>query len=184
MTNTVYQVVEPLKADAVVKAEEQANIIAERVYTKLKACDWDINTAFPYPTYQDIRNRSRGEIEIAKSQHNLAISLTERDVIKSPSASHRLGEPSYRARCAKGLGFFVECAKRDAAAQYELFALKLANKIGEHTDAKLDGNHVWSESILTVTKPDGTEERWKTKTIINVSKLGKLFNQWPSRKVK
>jgi hypothetical protein len=33
-----------------------------------------------------------------------------------------------------------------------------------------------------VTK-GGTVERWKTQQIVNVSRLGKLFNQWPTRQL-
>lgn len=79
---------------------------------------------------------------------------------------------------------FIQAAKADAAAQYEAFVAKLQQKIGEVKNATLKGNHVWSYSILTVEKPDGTVEHWKTQMIINVSKLGKMFNQFPTRKVK
>jgi hypothetical protein len=68
--------------------------------------------------------------------------------------------------------------------QYTAFIQKLEGKVGAHTAAALDGSHVWGFSILTVTKADGTVEKWKTEQIINVSVLGKVFNQWPSRKVK
>ena len=34
------------------------------------------------------------------------------------------------------------------------------------------------------THADGTTHQWRTEMIINVSKLGALFNQWPTRKLK
>jgi hypothetical protein len=43
---------------------------------------------------------------------------------------------------------------------------------------------VWGRSDLKVTLKDGSTEVWRTQVIVNVSKLGKLFNQWPSRRVK
>ena len=43
---------------------------------------------------------------------------------------------------------------------------------------------MWGYSVLTVTKEDGSVERWKTQQIMNISVLGLLFAQWPSRKMK
>jgi hypothetical protein len=54
----------------------------------------------------------------------------------------------------------------------------------DHADASITGTHIWGHSVLTVTLPNGTVERWKTQQIVNQSKLGLLFNQWPSRKMK
>lgn len=59
---------------------------------------------------------------------------------------------------------------------------KLIGKIGPVTSATIKGNHVWGHSVLTITNPDAVVEHWKTRQIVNVSKLGKLFNQWPTRK--
>ena len=78
---------------------------------------------------------------------------------------------------------FIKNSKEEAAAQYDAFVAKLIRKIGVVETAELTGNHVWSYSYLNVTKADGTKESWKTQMIVNVSKLGKLFNQWPTRKV-
>ena len=39
-------------------------------------------------------------------------------------------------------------------------------------------------SVVKVTTVDGSSFKLSTKTIINFSKLGKLFNQFPTRKVK
>lgn len=79
---------------------------------------------------------------------------------------------------------YVKTAREDAAAQYEAFVAKLTVKIGAVETATLAGRGVWSHSILTVTKSDGARENWKTQMILNVSGLGKVFNQWPTRKVK
>lgn len=62
--------------------------------------------------------------------------------------------------------------------------MKLEMKIGEHLTATLEGNHVWGDSFITVEKANGENERWRTHTILNVSKLGLYFNQFPTRKIK
>ena len=80
----------------------------------------------------------------------------------------------------------VEVAKvrRDAGFQFEAFVAKLNAKINDITvKADLAGDP-WTRSTLTVvTKNKGTQI-WKTKMIINVSKYGKLFNQFPTRLAK
>ena len=79
---------------------------------------------------------------------------------------------------------FVAARKEQAAAEYDAFIAKLVKKIGPVVTAELDGNHVWSHSILTVVLKSGEQQRWKTQQITNISKYGKHFNQWPSRKMK
>jgi hypothetical protein len=66
------------------------------------------------------------------------------------------------------------------------YASKLAGKIAKPiTEATVEGQ-LWSHSFLRVSfKEDGVkcEQVWKTQMILNVSCLGKLFNQWPTRLV-
>jgi hypothetical protein len=71
------------------------------------------------------------------------------------------------------------------AADFDAYVCKLNTKVGEHTAAALvfETNYLWSNSTIDVSKLDGTVERWNTKTIVNCSVLGLVFNQWPTRKV-
>lgn len=85
----------------------------------------------------------------------------------------------------KGIDGYKDAVARDAAAQYDAYVAKLNMKIGEVTAATLQNlGGVWYNSILTVTKTDGTQERWSTQCILNRSKHNKLFNQFPTRKMK
>lgn len=43
---------------------------------------------------------------------------------------------------------------------------------------------VWFQSELDVVTVAGERQTWRTKMIFNVSCLGKVFNQWPTRQVK
>lgn len=79
--------------------------------------------------------------------------------------------------------FTMDCV-RDAEMQYVSFASKLEKKVGEVTEAALDGSHVWGFSILTVKTAGGATVKWQTKQITNTSVLGKRFPQWPSRIIK
>ena len=83
-------------------------------------------------------------------------------------------------------------AKENADALIEAYATKLAGKALQ----KAEGVEVASfefvsamtnpfhASVVKVTTVDGSSFKLSTKTIINCSKLGKLFNQFPTRKVK
>ena len=76
---------------------------------------------------------------------------------------------------------FIDMEKRLAADQYDLFVMKMVRKIGPCKRATIKGNHIWGESFLTVSFADKADEIWKTQQIINTSKHGKRYPQWPSR---
>ncbi|NNM65708.1 MAG: hypothetical protein HKL99_14085 [Burkholderiales bacterium] len=66
------------------------------------------------------------------------------------------------------------------AANFDAYVSKLERKVGPCDSADIDGRDPWRGSTLTVRKADKIET-WKTTQILNVSSLGKLFNQWPTR---
>lgn len=73
-------------------------------------------------------------------------------------------------------------AAEAAGANFDAFINKMTLKTGEGvTGAALSGR-IWTSCELTVEKPAGIEI-WYTKMILNRSKLGTLYNQWPSRLV-
>jgi hypothetical protein len=168
--------VAPLKDAAIERAEKDSLALIERCRQELEAGGFDLKVVAPYPS-------SSGGGTFAYYMA-LARYQTFSAITKWRKGSYNMAEPHYAdindTMCAK----FVERRKREAAEQYDEFVAKLIGKIGHVKSADLDGNHVWSHSILTVTKLDGTIERWKTQQIVNVSKLGKHFNQWPTRKMK
>lgn len=169
--------VAPLKEAAIERAEKDARETIEKCRQELEAADNDVNAVAPYP-YND--HYGSLAYYMKKYRYSLFHSL-----IKGRRDNrHGVRDPYYAdidpVQCEK----FVERRKKEAAEQYESFVAKLIEKIGHVVQAALDGNHVWSHSILTVVKRDGLIERWKTQQITNVSKLGKHFNQWPTRKLK
>lgn len=175
--NPIEEVVMPLKEDAMKRAEQNAREVVNKVREELKKVDGDMKKCAPYPS----GFISRNEYSLAYAKYNLYTKLTK---TREGQPYRKMNDPHFVDVCPNAVKKFVDQAIKDAAAQYVAFVEKLVFKIGEVSAANLTGNHVWSFSILTVTKQDGTTENWKTQMIINVSKLGLLFNQWPTRKIK
>jgi hypothetical protein len=88
-----------------------------------------------------------------------------------------------------------EVLKREALRTAEdtvaAFAAKLAGKVDRE---KAEGAAVvsvasttidrWSSGTTVVRLSDGSTQEWHTQVIVNQSCLGKLFNQWPTRRVR
>jgi hypothetical protein len=171
--------VAPLKDAAIQRAEEDARNDIERVRKALEEAGGDLNTASPYPS-----RHAYGSVayQTARYRRSLFETLTESSTERYQS--YTTDKPYFVEITDARVTRFVEYRKKLAAEEYEMFVAKLISKIGHVVQAELTGNHVWSYSILTVAKPDGKIEKWKTQQITNVSKLGKYFNQWPTRQMK
>lgn len=82
-------------------------------------------------------------------------------------------------------------AKAVADDTVAAFAAKLAGKVDRE---RAEGTTVvgvtsttidrWSSGTTVVRLSDGSEQEWHTQVIVNQSCLGKLFNQWPTRRVR
>lgn len=170
-----------LKAACLQRLQCQADFIR----TKMEEHGWDIKAAFPYPKAWGM---GRDDYHRAKANVDLARRLTIKDPDKKQSYSslapnYRIMHPDLDAR------FDKEAA--DYARMFiDAYAAKLTAKIAKEDKAfvidtvKYEGTaDPFAHSFLTVTGAQGTMV-WKTKCIINQSKYGKLFNQWPTRKQK
>lgn len=171
----IAKAVSPLKNIAINRANVVINERIVSALAKLEDGGWDLQKVAPYPKNYTSKSDYREQL----AYHEFLKCLT-----KSTSVSRRLNDPDIRVVDSKAIELIVNLAEADAAAQYDAFVNKLESKIGEVTDANLWGDAVWSYSVLTVTKKDGAIERWKTQCIVNCSVYGKLFNQWPTRKIK
>jgi len=173
--NIVEKAVSHLKEEAVERATQNAVELIEKVLTELEAAGWDLKLVAPRA--KNVYDRKTYVSMNAK--HTLYGSIaTYTQTSRSPR------DPDIRKQCDVSEARFINIVREDAAAQYEAFVAKLTEKVGEVSSATLEGNHVWGYSFLTVETADGESQIWKTQMIINVSKLGKLFNQFPTRKVK
>lgn len=167
----------PQKVDAVRSAREDAERVIERVRKELEAAGWNIDAVAPYP---NSFRTGRDEYKRMSAKRSLFSSLTER---QNPGSYKREDEKLVKMS-EDGIARFISNSEQDAALQYDAFICKMVSKVGDVADAEIAGEHVWSHSILTVTKQDGSVERWKTQQIVNYSVYGRPYLQWPSRKVK
>lgn len=170
---TIEAAVTPLKNDAIERAKTEAGKRIDCVLTKLAANNWDANIVAPRPDTYDIDRHT-------KLAYNQFVTMITNS---GGGHSRAYGGPDIRLKSIAAEEKYIQDCANSAAIQYDTFVAKLVAKIGAYDTATLDGNHVWSYSILTVQKGAITEH-WKTQQIINVSKNGLLFNQWPTRKVK
>jgi len=177
--NPIETAVAPLKDFSIEAAAKSAQMHLDRVKAKLEAAGWDLEIAAPHPK----SNVSRKDYVLAKNRRMMFQMLTTR----APDAPvcRRPNDPAIVVWNNDAADQFIVVAKRDAAEQYDAYVAKLNFKVGEVVNAVMTYSAgVWNDSLLTITKADGTIERWKTSCIINCSVLGKQFNQWPTRKVK
>lgn len=177
--NPIEEVVMPLKVQAEKRAEQFARKIVEDVRIELEAAGNDREKVAPYPKCYGPNALCGDDYHDAKRKYNLYAMFT-----RGRACGRRPSDPDFADIVPELVESFVKMAVLNAAAQYDAFVAKLVKKVGPVETAKLDGDHVWGFSILTVSKVDGTIEHWKTQMIINVSKLGLMFNQWPTRQVK
>lgn len=171
--------VEPLRQDAMQRAQDFAQRIIDKTREELEAHGWDRQAAAPYP-----KAHAPGDYHANKRKYDRCQNLASSVKVPGAFASRSFGAPDPCEMDAAKCERFIKGAREDASAQYDAFICKLISKVGDCTAATLDGSHVWGYSTLTITKADGAVERWKTQQIVNVSKLGKLFNQFPTRLIK
>lgn len=175
LENPIVAAVMPLKEEAQKSARLYASDRVEALKALLEVNDWDLNKIAPYPSGR-LSPHECSAVRLKRAEFT-AIFLFDH-------STKRLGKDAlmkYDAGCA---GRYIQMVFEAAGQQYDAFVAKLNKKIGVVTHARISGSHVWGYSFLFVTKPDGSTEVWKTQQITNVSKLGKIFNQWPSRKLK
>lgn len=178
--NPIVAVVMPLREQAMERAEKEARKFVENVRAELKAANNDLEICAPYPQSSGPKALYGNDFRAAVTKYKVFRSLCE----SRPSQYRSLHDPNYADVNSNYVAKFVKAAREDAAFQYDAFICKLIKKIGTVLHAELKGNHVWGFSFLTVELPSGEKQIWKTQQIVNCSKLGKLFNQFPTRKVK
>lgn len=176
-TTQIALAVAPLKQVSIDRAELAMTEALAKVQAEFEAAGCDLEVVAPYPNSRIYGTRKTYMPQVAR--YELFRRLTQR----TAEGSRRPGTPDIAEWDAAAALRMVEGAKETAAADYEAFVAKLEAKVGEHSACAMIRSGTWAYSVLEVVTPAGTQ-RWKTQQIVNVSVLGKLFNQWPTRLMK
>lgn len=171
--------VAPLRADAIERAKQEAETAITNMREKLAEAGGDINKVAPYP-----RGLYGMQYYVGRERYNRYHAVTIDDPAHGYQRSTIGNAPYFVVFDEERVQRYITRRMEDAAADYDAFVKKLDAKIGKVKTATLHGNHVWGYSTLVVTKAGKVTEAWKTQQIVNCSKLGKLFNQWPTRQMK
>jgi DNA modification methylase len=141
---------------------------------KLKESDMDLDKCCPRPNGGMDKITYRMMLET----HNFVASFTNSTVV-----SRRRSEPNTREISQPSILNLIKISKDEAKADFLAYISKLTGKIQTTIkSAELKGN-LWQGSMLYLDTEDG-EQKWKTQMIINTSKYGKPFNQFPTRLMK
>jgi hypothetical protein len=140
----------------------------------LKNNDWDINNLL------DSRMSRSYNMDVQRYYESFTDAV-------NPQSSHfrsKLREPNIRVEDKKAIKSMLKETAQAAQLNYDKFIAKIVGKVGEPVvSAELKGN-IWTGCVLTVETKEGETQVWDTKIIINISKLGKVFNQFPTRRKK
>lgn len=172
--------VEPLRVAAVERALKHADEFVETTRVKLQEAGWDVDKVAPYPSsgigranyfmardyYQDVRRITRPRTDNTRRFNEIILVRMDDD----------------------GIARFRLRAEETAELQYVAYVAKLIRKVEQdghvRTAQLLPIAGVWGRSHLIVTLESGETKKWLTKTIVNRSPLGTLFNQWPTTRLR
>lgn len=177
----------PHKTAAQDRAVEFAAARYQEFAAELIAANMELEIVAPRP--HSFGPKFRGKIAYKQDmeRHNRFIALFAYD----RDAGEKLGRsrgltynfPCVLKLCEEKRAKWLAGIREQASLNFDAYVAKLEGKVGEHVAAEYTGR-LWQESFIKVTKADGSVQNWKTQMIINISVLGNLFNQWPTRMVK
>ena len=177
-SSSLIKIFESHMKEYITMAEQRAKEFVENKLDALKKHDWDLNKLAPRPR----SNMSREEYKQADNKRGLYTSITKSE--SESSMALRTGPTDIRVPNKVMIDHYIEMNKKEAEAAYRSFMEKMIQKIGKPVvDAKMTGN-IWTNAVLHVTTDDGEDQSWKTQMILNFSKYQRMFNQFPTKRIK
>ncbi|RYF12770.1 MAG: hypothetical protein EOO40_00400 [Deltaproteobacteria bacterium] len=188
--HVIIQAVRPLLDAAVAQATAQATAFLAELKAAIDAQPL-LDILAPYPEYVSchapvLAQRTR----TAKLEYRMLLERLTTELDDPNADDYSVpAMPTTVVWSKAGAEKYMAKVVSKAEHQYVAYALKLISKI------ECDGNvaqaavlagdeRLWQLSVLTVTMQDGSVQRWQTKMIWNVSVLGNIFNQFPTRRLK
>lgn len=176
-TQAIKAVLEPARAALEAMCLKQLRAQTDRIAANLAEHNGDFGAAFPYGHSREMYLR-----------REFARSVTVHDANAPRVMGYQRNAPEPRIMRPD----LATVQEAEARAFADSFIVSYAGKLAAKVHA-VDAAYVietanytgtadpFSDSRLTLEGPRG-QIVWKTRCIINVSKYGKLFNQWPTRK--
>ena len=155
---------------------------AKGVEANLKVHEWDINECYPYPS------GDMGRTQYHQMQRRRVVAQKRTIIDTSKPIIYIPKSPTYVVMKPMLHVDIQRESVEEAEAMLESFAIKMGKKAAEHGEGRLvvaaeyhGGDNPWQSSEFVIRLDDGTKLVYYTHMIINISCLGKLFNQWPTR---
>jgi len=155
----------------------------DEIAAKLAQNNLDLNKVAPYPASYGPTYKGRNAYIAAMELNQFAWRFFEGT---DKYAMQRSGsDQPYFVAARKDWDKTLDKMADEATAKYfDGYIIKLANKIGKPVvSAELVGS-LWTNCTLNVICEDFEPQFWHTQCIFNVSCLGRVFNQWPTRRKK
>lgn len=157
-------------------AGENASEYVDNQWELLKDRNWDV--------YDEMMsNKAYGKDSLQRFLGVTEVDPKSREKNEKLGGSFRTNE-RFRISSKSIKKRVVDSAMQNAEEDYKEFIGKMVMKIGGGIVGANVKGHPWRGSTLTVEMVDGTNQVWNTQMIINYSKYGKPFNQFPSRRKK
>lgn len=175
--NAIEQVVQPLKQAAIELAVNRAISRVGKLIERITADGFNISN---FRKMGNITKQGYAELQLVRRITRTDNELAEANGFRK--GSH--GASTYVAIDTDGIDALYREVIDMAKAQFDAYVVKLTQKVGSYDTAEIEAiGGLWGNSILTVTK-DGVKTKWKTQIIVNFSKYGMPFNQFPTRVIK
>ena len=157
----------------------------QTVKNTLEENDWDMKKAYPFPDTYDKDYKAR------LTEIRYVGSITKTDAERMEALGYMINGPEYVMMKEGMEEKMMKEAEENATFFIDSFSAKLSGKIAKEDKTFIinsleytGSNDPFLNSVLTVRDEAGREMKWSTKCIVNFSCLGKVFNQWPTRKMK
>jgi hypothetical protein len=178
-TNPIAGAIAPQKTECVDRAEQAyVNYVENTIKPLLAEHGYDLQKAAPYPS--SLRE-SRTSYTFKLNKRREIEAITES--VPSQRCRHH-GDPQPVRISSARYASMRQKVRKAAGESFDAYVAKLTAKVGSGVVAASVVGFLWQHSILTVTMADSSVQNWRTQQIINVSCLGKVFNQWPTRRMK
>ncbi len=178
ITTPIAEAVKPMRDPAVAAAEAAVLATVETLTARLAAADWNLDAVAPRAVY------GTWNYKAVRASRDFVGSLFEVDYDRTAFA-RRPDEPVFVKRSEGRVAHAVEMARVQAASLFDAYVAKLEHKVADVLEAVVcERGNLWEHSTLRVTKPDGSVEFWRTQRILNFSRHGLPYHQWPTRKIK